>query len=228
MRSRGATQDSIEDCVPRLTKRQVADVQLSLAQSLEREGELNAALDAYREVAEKHPQRATACWRMAVLHDRQGNVLESEGLYRRALKAEPTNPDIRCDFGYSLYLQKRWAEAEDQLRQAVASKSSHRRAHNNLGLLLAQTERLDEALVEFRQAGCQEAEARANVAFVLTLNHRWDEASAQYELALDANPGSAAAKAGLESLAGIVAKTAPAKEDLTRVGYEVQTGLSRQ
>jgi len=220
LRFRPATDTPTEESSPRLTKRQVADVQLSMAQSLEQQGDINAALDAYREVAEKTPHRATAYWRMAVLHDRQGNIQESETLYRQALKIQPKLPDIHCDFGYSLYLQRRWAEAEDQLRQTVALNAAHRRGHNNLGLLLAQTERLDEALTEFRLAGCPEAEARTNLAFVLTLNRRWDEARAQYEFALNANPGSEAAKAGLASLTAIVAKSAPTTGVLTRVGYE--------
>lgn len=191
----------------RLSDRQVADVQLSLARSFEQQGEHGRALDAYRGVAEKDPQRATAYWRMAVLHDRQGNVRESEALYRQALKLEPKNPDIHCDFGYSLYLNRRWGESEERLRRAVSLKAAHRRAHNNLGLLLAQTERMDEARTEFRQAGCTEAEVRTNLAFVLTLNRRWDEARAQYELALESNPGSTAAKAGLDNLNALLAKT---------------------
>jgi Tfp pilus assembly protein PilF len=216
----------VEESIPRLSKRQVANVQLSVAQSLEQKGEVNAALDAYQEVAAKSPHRATAYWRMAVLHDRLGNVQESEKLYRQALKAEPTNADIHCDFGYSLYLQRRWAEAEDQLRQTVALNAAHRRGHNNLGLLLAQTERLDEALTDFHYAGCPEAEARTNLAFVLTLNRRWDEARAQYQLALEANPSSLPAKAGLESLAGIMAKATPGAGDFTRIGYEAPISSS--
>jgi Tfp pilus assembly protein PilF len=190
----------------RLSDRQVADVQLSLARSLEQQGETTKALDAYREVAQTNRQRSPAIWRMAVLHDRKGNFRESEALYRQALKADPKNPDIHCDFGYSMYLQRRWGEAEDQLRQALTLKPNHRRAHNNLGLLLAQTERNDEALAEFGKSGCEPAEARANLAFVLTMNHRWDDARRQYELALEASPGSEAAKTGLDNLNTLIAK----------------------
>src|SRR5580658_9404384 len=46
--------------VERLSDRQVADVQLSLARSLEQQREYSRALDAYRGVAEKDSQRATA------------------------------------------------------------------------------------------------------------------------------------------------------------------------
>ena len=206
--------------VERLSERQIANVQLSLARSLEQEGDASRALDAYRAVAEKDPRQATAYWRMAVLHDRQGRTRESEALYRQALKLEPKNADMHCDLGYSLYLQRRWGESEECLRHAVALKSSHRRAHNNLGLLLGQTERVDEALAEFHKAGCPDAEAHANLAFVMTLNHRWDTARQQYELALDANPDSAAAKTGLENLNALIAKTSPNSGPLSLASYE--------
>lgn len=93
-------------------------------------------------------------------------------------------------------------------------------------MLLAQTERLDEAFVEFRHAGCPDAEAHANLAFVLTLNHRWDEARWQYEAALAADPNSTAALAGLESLNGIVAKAAPTAGPYTQASYEASSYVS--
>ena len=134
---------------------------------------------------------------------------ESEPFYREALKRDPKNPDLLCDFGYSLYLQRRWAESEERLRQAIALKPRHSRAHNHLGLIMAQTEQTDAALAEFRKAGCNSAEARNNLAFVMTLNQRWVEAREQYELALDANPDSAAAQSGLENLEAVLAKAEP-------------------
>lgn len=213
------SQPPVED-EPRLTKRQVADVQLTMARALEQQGDSARAFEVYQEAARNNLGTADANWRMAVLYDRQGKVGQSEALYRKALKVEPQNAEMHCDFGYSLYLQKRWGEAEEHLRQALAIDFALHRAHNNLGLLLAQTERLDEAHTEFRQAGCQESDARANLAFVLTLNNHWDEAQRQYEAALAADPGSTTARAGLESLQGLVAKTTSATGSLTPAAYE--------
>ena len=44
----------------------------------------------------------------------------------KALKLSPGSPDIYCDMGYSLYLQRRSAEAEMNLRQAIALDSNTR------------------------------------------------------------------------------------------------------
>lgn len=191
---------------PPLSDQQVADVQLSLARTLEAQGEIDAAMDAYRTAIEKEPKRSTGYWRMAVLNDRQGNAAQSAKLYREALKLDPKNADIYGDYGYSLYLQRRWAEAEDQLRKALALSPKNRRAHNNLGLLLAQTERFDEALGEFRSAGCSEDDAHINLAFVAMLNQRWDQARDEFQRALDANPASEAARAGREKLDALLAR----------------------
>ncbi|HEY2252244.1 MAG TPA: tetratricopeptide repeat protein [Planctomycetaceae bacterium] len=209
------------DLVEELSDSQVADVKLGLARSMEQRREVEPSINAYREAVEKDPHKSLGYWRMAVLKDRQGNVQQSEQLYRQALKIDPKNADIHCDFGYSLYLQRRWAEAEEKLRHAIALKPGLARAHNNLGLVLAQTDRPDESVAEFRKAGCKEAEARANLAFVLTLNHCWDDAHAQYELALDANPSSAAAKSGLENLNALVAKSSNDADSVALASHEL-------
>jgi Tfp pilus assembly protein PilF len=203
-----------------ISGRQVADVQLSLARTLERRGDMEPALAAYRQAIEKDPRRSTGYWRMAIIQDRRGNTIESEGHYQQALKLDAKNPDLLCDYGYSLYLQRRWAESEENLRRAITLKPQHQRAHNNLGLLLAQGERNDDALTEFRKAGCDIAEARCNLAFVMALNRRFEGARQFYELALDANPESSAAKSGLETLESVIAKASPADKSIELTNYE--------
>ena len=190
----------------KLSGRQVEDVQLSMARSLELEGKYDAAMDAYVKLSDRAPKLATPYWRMAVMHDRKGNVQDSARLYRQALELDPKNSDLHSDYGYSLYLQRRWAEAEEHLRQALAIDAHNRRAHNNLGLLLAQTERSDDALAEFRQAGCSADDAHVNFAFVSMMNQRWDQARDEFQRALDANPGSAVALAGRDKLAVLRAR----------------------
>src|SRR6266851_6011473 len=106
--------------VAKLTDRQVADLKFALGRSLERRGELAPAADAYQEALHSDPARADACWRLAVLCDREGKCQESLAWYRRALAGMPGNADLYCDMGYSLSLQQRWGEAEMNLRQAVA------------------------------------------------------------------------------------------------------------
>ncbi len=194
----------------KISGRQTADVQVALGRTCEQRGQYDLALAAYAEAVKHDPKRTDAYVRLAILHDRQGKFKESAELYRKALQTSPGNPDIFCDMGYSMYLQRRWAEAEMNLQQALVLKPDHARAHNNLGLVLAHTDRLEDALAHFRKVD-GEAEAHLNLAVALTLDQRWDEARAQYELALSANPSLEPAKQGLRDLNTLLAKISAPK-----------------
>jgi tetratricopeptide (TPR) repeat protein len=190
----------------RLNGAQEADVQIALGRTLERQGDIPKAMAAYQDALRRDAHRADAYLRLAVLNDRQGKFAESAELYQQALSARPGDPDIYSDKGYSLYLQRRWAEAEMSLRQAIVLKPDHARAHNNLGLVLAQTGRLDPALAEFHQGGCSPADAQINLAYALTLQRRWPEARQHFQLALAADGTSAPARDGLAQLDRLMAK----------------------
>jgi Flp pilus assembly protein TadD len=184
----------------KLTTGQKADIQVARGRSLEKDGSADQAAVAYQEALKLDPQRADAYQRLARLRDQEGKFKESEELFQKALSLQPGCADIFCDMGYSLYLQHRWAEAEMNLRQAIALAPNHERAHNNLGLVLARAGRTEDALAEFYKGGCSEADARVNVAYVLTLENEWPEARRHYETALAAEPGSSAAKKGLQEI----------------------------
>ncbi len=149
---------------------------MAIARSLDNQGDTEPAIKAYLDVVNKDPRRADAYHRLAVLHDAKGDSESASNFYQIALKKDPKNAELHCDFGYSCYLQRNWSEAEPQLRRAIALNADCARAHTNLGLLLARTGREKEALVEFRKAGCDEAAARSNLGFALTLEERWPEA----------------------------------------------------
>ncbi|MDE3158590.1 MAG: tetratricopeptide repeat protein, partial [Acidobacteriota bacterium] len=190
----------------KLKSRQVADVQVALGRSLERQGETARAIAAYNEALRADPGRADAGLRLAMLYDKEGKFKEALPLYQKALAAYPGDPDIFCDMGYSLYLQGRLVEAEINLRQALALAPDKARAHNNLGLVLGCSDRSEEALTEFRRAGCSEADAQINLAFALTLENKWAEARKRYQMALAADASSAAARKGLQELETALAK----------------------
>lgn len=197
------------DDVAVVTDLQAADVQVAAGRSLEKRGEVEQAMNAYREALRRDPRRADASWRLGVLHDQQGKYKDSAGYYRRAAAAMPDNADLHCDMGYSFYLQRFWSDAEANLRRAVELAPESRRAHNNLGLVLAHTGRWDDALTAFRKGSGGEADAHVNLAFVLTLECYWPEARSHYERALQADPNSSAARKGLDKLNSLLAKAEP-------------------
>ncbi|MGA9926465.1 MAG: tetratricopeptide repeat protein, partial [Isosphaeraceae bacterium] len=192
-----------------ITPAQEADVQISMGRVAEQQGDLDQAMAAYRAALDRDKSRADAYARLAILHDKQGKFHESADLYRKALALRPGDPDIFCDMGYSFYLQRRWAEAEMNLRQSLAVNPEHRRAHNNLALLLVRDNRLGDALAEFGKAGSDPVQAHMNLAFALTIDQRWESARAEYQRALALDPSSQLAKARLNELNNLLAKREP-------------------
>ncbi len=193
----------LEDPVPtasRLSGSQVSEIQVSLCRTLEQQGNLQRARDGYRRILESDPKNAAAAWRLAVISDRLGELDKSEPLYRQAIEGDPKNSDLLADYGYSLYLKRRWAESEKILHEAKRIDPKNARVQNNLGLLLAQTDRPDDALAAFRSAGCQEAEAQSNLGLVHALNGRDEAARQAFEKSLAIRGDSKAARQGLTAL----------------------------
>jgi Flp pilus assembly protein TadD len=189
----------------------VADVKIAFGRTLEKRGAPDQAQAAYLEALKLDPGRADACERLAVLYDQQCKFEEAATWHRKAVAAQPKNPDFHCNLGYSLYLQGNMIEAEQSLRRCLALSNEHARGHNNLGMVLARTGRCEEALAEFRRAGCNENDAQTNLAYALTLECRWAEARACYERVLAADPSSPASQKGLQTLNSLMTRADTAK-----------------
>jgi Flp pilus assembly protein TadD len=194
------------ESTPKLTAAQIADVKIAYGRNLEKRGATDQAQTLYYEALKLDPDRADACARLGVLYDQQCKFDEANAWHHKAVTAQPKNADFHCNLGYSLYLQGGFTEAEQSLRQCLALAPEHARGHNNLGMILARTDRTQEALAEFRRAGCSEADAQINLAYALTLEGHEVEARASYERALAADPASTASRRGLEELEKLMAK----------------------
>jgi Tfp pilus assembly protein PilF len=188
--------------------RQAAEIKVEFAHMMEKQGDAGAAMNAYLDAHKQDPANLDALLGIARLLDADGHFAESMDYYKKAEKARPSDTKVACNYGYSLYLQGRYGEAEAALRQSLARQPDNAWAHNNLGLVLARTGRPADALTEFHRAGCNDADARINLAFALTLQKSWVEARTQYDKALRLDPSSAAARKGLQDLDMVLAKAA--------------------
>lgn len=193
----------VPEMEPDLTAGQVVDIQSSIAQTMEQRGDLKAARAAWAQLLERDPENAHAAWRLAVVTDRLGHFDKSEPLYRQAVKRNPQHVELLCDYGYSLYLQQRWAESGRLLERAAELEPENARVQNNLGLLYASTERVQEAAMAFRRAGCTVEESRSNLGLAAAMNGRTKEARRIFERVLEDNPESTTAAQGLEALAAV-------------------------
>ena len=198
--------------------RQVANVQMVLAQTLERQGQLEQAQLAYTRLASRENAPVEAFHRLARIHDKMGRGAEASPLYERYLAERPEDSHAHGDYGYSLYLRREWKASEHHLRQALTLQPNNTRARNNLGLLLARTGRADEALHQFKLAGNTPAQGRANLGFCLAGEGQWDAAEQQFDLALLADPQCDVAHNGRSQL--IAARS--------RAGGQVAAGARQQ
>lgn len=156
---------------------------LSLARLSERHGEPATAERLYEAVLAKDPQNQLAHHRLAVLATKEQQFDQAQHHFDLALQGQ-RDSQLLNDWGYYLYLMDRLPEAETSLRESLQLDPKNIAAHNNLGLVLGTMGRTDESLKEFRYAG-DEAAARANLAYVHSLNGKFDLSKAEYHRALE-------------------------------------------
>ena len=185
---------------PEISGHNFAQVQVTMGDSLAKEGKFEAAKAAYEAAIRNDDSLARPYHRLALLHEKIGNGSDSKELFLRAMKLDPTNAEIVCDYGYWCYLRQDWEESKKQLQLAVKLDPSLKRAHNNLGLVYARMKRPDDALKHFALAGLSPADGRANLGFVYLTQQRIPEAKVELERAVAASPSSEKARGVLASL----------------------------
>ena len=72
---------------------------------------------------------------MAIIADLQKDWPAAEFHYKQSLSANPQDPNLLNDLGYSYLLQNRFHEAQQYLNQSLSIAPQHERAHVNYALL---------------------------------------------------------------------------------------------
>jgi O-antigen ligase len=113
--------------------------------------------------------------------------------------------DYRFRLAKHLVLLSRTEEAQVRLREAIAIHPNFVEARNDLGALLARAGKLAEAereLLEASRIGPPRPDVLGNLGLVYEMMGRGDRARDYFERALSIDPGSVAAREGLERLRG--------------------------
>jgi Flp pilus assembly protein TadD len=175
--------------------------QLSMARLNERHGQFEAAMKIYNAVLEKQPNNQLAHHRIAIIAATNGEYATADQHFSSALKIGPRTPDLMCDVAYCLFLQNRLDESEEALRRILTETPTHKKAHNTLGMVLGLKGRFEESLNEFRQV-VGEAEAHANLAFVMVQTGDLEQANKHYHEAVRLDPALRPAVEALVQLNG--------------------------
>ena len=113
--------------------------------------------------------------------------------------------DRACQQGEEALAKGDYRAAEANFVHALTGKPDFFEAHNGLGLALAKSGRVNEAVAHYRKAleiKPDYAEAHNNLGMALTSLGRNDEAIAHYRKALEIKPDYAEARKNLEMASG--------------------------
>jgi tetratricopeptide (TPR) repeat protein len=124
---------------------------------------------------------------------------EALALFEQYQQMVPGDYQVLAHIGSCLSAMGRFGEAESYFRRALQGLDDPI-THYNLALLLARTDRLDEAVIEYRKAlerDPMHGDARINLAAVLARQGRLDRAGAELKTLLERDPENAAARTNL-------------------------------
>lgn len=211
------TRQFVENQNPLTRAKRQFEVKFDLAQVAEREGQLRKAADQYAALLEKQPQNAQLHHRLGVVKVRLGERDEGMEHLRRAHDLKPGDPAILNDLGFACLEMGELDEAENYLREALSINANDRRTINNLGLCAAQSGRIDEAFRYFRRVG-GEAEAHANLGYILAQMGDIEAAMQHYHQALSLDPQMRSAAEALIQLSRLSGGPAEPKSYVAKQG----------
>jgi Flp pilus assembly protein TadD len=186
--------------------------QFALARLSERKGEDQQAEHIYGLLLETAPQDARIHHRIGVMAIQKGDFARAEEHLHKAESLAPPTAELLSDIGYCYYLQQKLPEAEEALNRALKVDPVCAAAVNNLALVLGREGRFNESFDLFRRNN-SEAEACANLAYVLAQNGESARAEQMYLRALTLNESLRAAAQAMMQLNDrkqTVSKLAPA------------------
>lgn len=184
-----------------LSPKSAAEACIVTAEELEAAGHRREAIGLY-EKARQHDARAIDySRRLAVLYDKEGDIAKALQEYAQAIAAEPKNADLANDFGQFHLSQGDLASAETNFRQAISLDENHQRAWTNLGIVLAQQARYQEAFDAFARI-VGPAAAHSNIGSIMARQGQVLEAQQAFRQALTLNPSLQQPQAFLAFYAG--------------------------
>jgi tetratricopeptide (TPR) repeat protein len=132
---------------------------------------------------------------------RGGDYAEALAYLERAMKGLPGNADGWALLGRAYHYNRRYDEAADAYKKAVALTPLNAGYRTTLGLILGQAGELEEGLAELRKVtgtpGYKDAAGWTNLGWIYRNMNRADESIAAYKKALELDPKQEQAALGL-------------------------------
>jgi tetratricopeptide (TPR) repeat protein len=139
------------------------------------------ARPAIEKLLVKNPKVATLWARLGEI-TRRSDPAKSAEAFRKANEIDRKNPKYATGYAAALIQARRFAEAEQILRQVIAGHPDEYTAHANLALALYELKRFAEAVPEYEWLAAARPEIAVTYFFMATARDNLG----QYEQALDA------------------------------------------
>ena len=127
---------SIASSLP-LPSQQIEDYEtrLSIARQNEKRGKTKVAKKAYEKLVKDNPTNPLVYHRLGIIAAASGDFDTANGNFRRAFELSSEDPQLLADWGYSLFLQGEYVEAEELTRQGAELAPYDARIANNLAMI---------------------------------------------------------------------------------------------
>jgi type IV pilus biogenesis/stability protein PilW len=158
-------------------------------------------------VSPAQKKEASARMEMGVTYLQQRNLPAAMRELSKASELDPGNPEVDMMLGLAYQSRGDLGKAEEYLRIAIEKKPDYAEAHNNLGNLMSQLGRGEEAIREYEKAASNvlyptPEYAYYNMGREYYLRNELDKAEEKYGKAIALNPSFLDAYRGLAIVQG--------------------------
>jgi tetratricopeptide (TPR) repeat protein len=177
----------------------IAGVKANQANELMRNGDVQRAVDLYREAISDDPKNARTYYNLALALDRLGEVGAERQALEQAATLNASLATVHNQLGFLNLQSGRDSEAEQQLKLAISLDAQYAEAQNNLGVLYGRQGKTKEAEQLFREAtenNPQYAQAFVNLGLILASESRYSDADQALQSAIRLKPDDTKALTG--------------------------------
>jgi tetratricopeptide (TPR) repeat protein len=170
---------------------QDAALQLNLGNALKALGQLDGAIERFRNALTLAPTFPLAHYNLGNAYAAAGRHEDAADAFQKSLRLQPASASSHNNLGNALHALGRHEEAITSFQRALELQPGHAGAHNNLGMALNSLDRADEAAAQFRAAISAQPRfvaAHFNLANTLNATGQHAEASTVFEVALALQP----------------------------------------
>jgi tetratricopeptide (TPR) repeat protein len=170
---------------------QDAALQLNLGNALKAMGQLDGAIERFRNALTLAPSFPLAHYNLGNAYAAAGRHEDAADAFQKSLRLQPGNASSHNNLGNALHALGRHEEAIASFERALELQPGHPGAHNNLGMAFNALGKANDAAAQFRAAISAQPRfvaAHFNLANTLDATGQHAEAAAAFEVVLALQP----------------------------------------